>query len=118
MLSHPTLKSRRSQEETLINTVKYDLNSGGKMNEQIKELIAIGASVSSHCQLCLSFHVNKAKECGVNETDVREAIEIGQMVDVGSKSAMAKYIIQLMGKTQLQSENCCSTGESKDECFK
>jgi len=87
------------------------------MNEQIKELIAIGASVSSHCQPCLDFHIKKAKETGVSEADIREAIEMGQMVDVGAKSAMAKYIIRLMDdKATIKPEGCCSNGESKNGC--
>ena len=32
------------------------------MDEKTKELIAIGASVSAHCQPCLTYHVAKAKE--------------------------------------------------------
>jgi AhpD family alkylhydroperoxidase len=43
-------------------------NTKGKaMDEKVKELIAIGASVSAHCQPCLTYHVGKARELGVSE---------------------------------------------------
>ncbi len=58
------------------------------MNEQTKELIAIGASLGAHCQPCLTYHMNKAKEIGVAEDDIREAIKIGRMVEKGALSAM------------------------------
>ncbi len=32
------------------------------MKEQIKELIAVGASIAGHCQPCLAYHVTKARE--------------------------------------------------------
>ncbi len=44
------------------------------MDEKVKELIAVGASVSAHCQPCLTFHVAKAKEMGIEESEIRQAI--------------------------------------------
>ncbi len=61
------------------------------MNEQIKELIAIGASVGAHCQPCLTYHVNKAKEMGVAEDEIREAINVGHMVEKGASLEMQKF---------------------------
>jgi len=61
------------------------------MNEQTKELIAIGTSVGAHCQPCLAYHVNKAKEMGIAEDDIREAITIGHMVEKGAMSAMREF---------------------------
>ncbi len=34
------------------------------LENRIKELIAIGASVTANCQPCLEYHVGKAKEAG------------------------------------------------------
>ena len=49
------------------------------MEEKTKELIAIGASVGAHCQPCLSYHVNKAKELGIEEADRTNSVEnLGQ----------------------------------------
>jgi len=61
------------------------------MNEQTKELIAIGTSVGAHCQPCLTYHVNKAKEMGIADDDIREAITIGHMVEKGAMSAMREF---------------------------
>ncbi len=61
------------------------------MNEQIKELIAIGTSVGAHCRPCLTYHVNKAKEMGIAEDEIREAIKIGHMVEKGASSAMREF---------------------------
>lgn len=58
------------------------------MDSRIRELIAIGASVTAHCQPCLSYHVGKAREMGIDEQEIREAIAVGHQVEKGSVSAM------------------------------
>ena len=62
------------------------------MDERTKELIAIGAAVAGHCQPCLAYHVNKAKELGLEEARIRDAIGVGQMVEKGAASAMRKFV--------------------------
>jgi AhpD family alkylhydroperoxidase len=61
------------------------------MDERTKELIAIGASVGAHCQPCLTYHVEKARELGIGDDDIRTAIETGHMVEKGAMSAMRKF---------------------------
>ena len=61
------------------------------MDEQTKELIAIGASISAHCQPCLLYHVDKAKSLGIDAGRIRAAIEVGQMVEKGSMAAMREF---------------------------
>ena len=58
------------------------------MDEQIKELIAVGASVTANCQPCLKYHVGEAQKQGASQPDINEAIEVGQMV---KKGAMRKF---------------------------
>lgn len=58
------------------------------MNDQTKELIAVGASVTANCQPCLQYHVQEAKNFGASDETIREAIEVGQMV---KKGAMRKF---------------------------
>jgi AhpD family alkylhydroperoxidase len=66
------------------------------MDERTKELIAIGASIGAHCQPCLTYHVEKARELGANE-DIRAAIETGHMVEKGAMSAMKKFSAGIIG---------------------
>ncbi|MFN2357765.1 MAG: arsenite efflux transporter metallochaperone ArsD [Desulfotignum sp.] len=61
------------------------------MNESVKELIAIGASVGAHCQPCLEYHIRAAQEIGVSENEIRQAVEIGHKVEKGAMAAMKKF---------------------------
>ena len=74
------------------------------LDEKIKELIAVGASVGAHCQPCLTYHVARAKELGLKETEIREAIAIGHMVEKGSIAAMRQYTLDVL-KNKLKKEN-------------
>lgn len=66
------------------------------MDEQTKELIAIGASVGAHCQPCLTWHVEKAREMGIDDETIRAAIETGHMVEKGAMSAMRKFSADIL----------------------
>jgi AhpD family alkylhydroperoxidase len=66
-------------------------------NDKIKELIAIGASVSAHCQPCLEFHTSQAKQAGASLSEITEAIEVGKTVSKGASVQMQRTIIKVMG---------------------
>lgn len=64
---------------------------GIRMDDRTKELIAIGASVGAHCQPCLTWHMKKARELGIDDETIRVAIETGHMVEKGAMAAMRKF---------------------------
>ncbi|MFB3896614.1 MAG: carboxymuconolactone decarboxylase family protein [bacterium] len=74
-----------------------------------KELIAIGASISAHCQPCLKYHVEKGKKAGLTDKEIAAAIEVGKMVSIGAAGEMDKYINELLNiKTNSVSCGCGS----------
>lgn len=62
------------------------------MDNRIKELIAIGASVTANCQPCLRYHVSKAQESGAEELDISEAIVVAKMVRKGAIAKMDQFV--------------------------
>lgn len=66
------------------------------MDERLRELIAIGASVSAHCQPCLSHHLEKARELGISDEEILAAIETGQMVSRGAMNATGTFSASLV----------------------
>jgi len=83
------------------------------MDDKDRELIAIGASVSAHCQPCLAYHLGKARELGISEDMIREAIEVGFMVEKGAGNAMRKHAAGIAKQPQMQNEPCCPSADSK-----
>jgi AhpD family alkylhydroperoxidase len=66
------------------------------MDERIKELIAVGASVTANCQPCLKYHVGEAKKQGASQLDINESIEVGQMVKKGAMRKFNEFIPTIM----------------------
>ncbi len=62
------------------------------MDIRIKELIAIGASVTANCHPCFKYHVNKAKESGADEQEITEAIAVAKMVRKCAESQMEQLV--------------------------
>lgn len=85
------------------------------MDEKTKELIAVGASIGAHCQPCLTFHVAKAKELGINENEIREAIAIGHMVEKGAMSAMKEFSAGVFDAPSGKGTDCCADGKNKSK---
>ena len=82
------------------------------MDERTRELIAIGASVGAHCQPCLAWHVDKAREQGIDDETIRAAIEIGHMVEKGAMSTMRKFSAEILTE-QAAPESACGSGGNK-----
>lgn len=62
-----------------------------EMNDRIRELIAVGASITANCQPCLDFHVEKAITSGASREDVTVAIEVGNRVRKGAAAKMDSF---------------------------
>jgi AhpD family alkylhydroperoxidase len=69
------------------------------MEERISVLVGIGASVTANCKPCLEFHAKKARELGLNEQEIQEAIDIGLMVKKGSTDVMKGVIKKVTGRS-------------------
>lgn len=83
------------------------------MDEKTKELIAIGASVATNCQPCLTFHVDRAAEIGINEEEIREALAIGARVQKGGMNAMQRFIEKSFQTIETPSSRTAKKGEKQ-----
>jgi AhpD family alkylhydroperoxidase len=59
--------------------------------EQVAELVAIGAAIGSNCEPCFKFHYDQARKLGVEDADMRRAVDLAQKV----KEAPARAMLEL-----------------------
>ena len=85
------------------------------MDNKTKELIAIGASVTAHCQPCLKYHMGKAREMGIDDHEIREAVNVGQQVEKGSASAMREFTKGLLDSPPQDAPSCRAGNASPGE---
>lgn len=62
-----------------------------KLDSRIRDLIAVGASVTANCRPCLQYHSAKALESGAGADEVAEAIDVGKTVRSGAASGFDKF---------------------------
>ncbi|MBP2677820.1 MAG: alkylhydroperoxidase like protein, AhpD family [Deltaproteobacteria bacterium] len=62
-----------------------------ELNEKVKELVAVGASVTANCQPCLQYHVEKALASGADSGEVKASIEVGKQVRKGASAKMDQF---------------------------
>ena len=72
------------------------------MDDKTKELIAVGASVTANCQLCLQYHDNMAREAGASKEEIKEAIKVAQAVKKGAATQMNEFVTSM----DLDSKGC------------
>lgn len=70
------------------------------MNAQVEELVAIGAAVTANCVPCLRHHLEKARQAGVEDPEIRSAVRVGRMVRKGAAGAWDKEAAALLGPAE------------------
>ena len=64
-----------------------------KLDDRMKALVAVGASMTANCQPCLQSTIAMARESGADDQEIAEAIEVGKRVRKGAASKMDKFIM-------------------------
>lgn len=65
------------------------------MDDQVNELIAIGASVACNCHPCVKFHLEKAQNLNIYPELVMKALEVGKMVRKGAAGQMNEMLMSI-----------------------
>jgi AhpD family alkylhydroperoxidase len=66
------------------------------MDERTKKLIAVGASVGANCHPCLEYHVGKARELGIQCSEIMEAVEAAKAVRGGATAGIDRLALRLL----------------------
>lgn len=75
------------------------------MEDKIRSIVAVGASVAVNCQPCLENAVSKAKESGVKKEEIMEAIEIARSVKKGAMVVMDRFVSTRVGNAEAVSDD-------------
>ncbi len=70
-----------------------------ELSDKVKELVAVGASITANCQPCLRHHVEKALGFGADPEEVRAAVEVGTRVRKGASAKMDSVLSELEVKS-------------------
>lgn len=73
--------------------------SDGALSKKVKELIAIGISVTSDCESCMQWHIDQAAAAGATVREVLEAVEVGIEMGGGPATVSARFALEVMERT-------------------
>lgn len=83
------------------------------LNENTKELIAIGAAIASNCEPCFRYHYDLARKAGVSREDMLEAVNTA----LGVKATPHKKVVETAQKflaseeiQEITTSNPCACG--------
>ena len=69
------------------------------MDNQMKELVAMGAAAAANCHPCMDHHLAKCDELGIDRSEVVAAVKIGLLVNRGAENAIRRKTRDLLGET-------------------
>ena len=63
---------------------------------EVKELIAVGISVTIDCESCMQWHIEQAAQAGAIQEEVLEAIEVGIEMGGGPATVSTRFALAVM----------------------
>ncbi len=67
------------------------------MNVETKELVAIAAAVAGKCQPCFAYHYKQAKEHGIGDEQIREAMQLARDIRASGDKHMDEFAERRLG---------------------
>ena len=68
----------------------------GALLKKVKELIAVGISVTKNCESCMQWHIEQAARSGATEREILEAVEVGIEMGGGPATVSARFALEVM----------------------
>jgi AhpD family alkylhydroperoxidase len=92
----------RGQEKSAKREARSAICGVKKMDERMKELVAMGAAAAANCHPCVDHHLAKCDELGISREEVAEAVKVGLMVNHGAERAIRKKARELLGESMVE----------------
>jgi AhpD family alkylhydroperoxidase len=70
-----------------------------KLDDRMKELVAMGAAAAANCHPCMDHHLAKCDALGIAREEVIEAVKVGLMVNHGAERAIRKKAQEVLGES-------------------
>lgn len=71
--------------------------SAGIYTKAVDELVAVGAAIASNCEPCLEYHVGRARELGVSDEEIAQAVKTARRVKETPARSILKAADELLG---------------------
>jgi len=87
-----------------------------ELNMRQQELVALGAAIASNCVPCIEYHIPEARNAGLTDTQIKEAVKIADKVRrVPARTVMHTALARLEESRMMLAEtpgSVCACSES------
>ena len=66
-----------------------------------RELVALGTAMGSNCVPCIEYHIPKAREAGLSEPEISEAIRLSDTVRQVPARKVLDVALQMVAKSPM-----------------
>ena len=79
------------------------------MDQQTKELVAMGASAALNCRPCMEYHLRLCRDAGASPAAIAQAVETGLQVGRGAATKTREFASDLLSTAELTTGagSCC-----------
>jgi AhpD family alkylhydroperoxidase len=96
--AHARLQSLGSRVYDAFLHMEAAAFSDGALSKKVKELIAVGISVTNDCESCMQWHIDQAAAAGATMREVLEAVEVGIEMGGGPATVSARFALEVMDR--------------------
>lgn len=75
-----------------------------------RELVALGAAIAANCIPCVEFHIPKAREAGISDSELEEVLALADKV----RQVPAKKVLEIADR--LIKSGGMEAGSTPDQC--
>jgi len=68
----------------------------GTLSPKLKELIALGIAVATHCEDCIAYHVHDALKAGASREELVEALGVAILMGGGPAAMYACHALEAL----------------------
>ena len=92
-----------------------------ELNNRERSLVALGAALAANCIPCIEYHIPEAKNAGLGDSEIREAVEIADKVrrvpaKMVMQTALARIEESLGDSTEVTGGGCGCKDPSESSC--
>ena len=69
-----------------------------RLGPRDRELVALGAAMGSNCVPCIEYHIPKAREAGISDSEISEAIQLSDRVRQVPARKVLDVALQMVAK--------------------
>ncbi|MCP4655675.1 MAG: carboxymuconolactone decarboxylase family protein [bacterium] len=80
------------------------------LNDRERELVALGAAISSNCVPCIEYHIPQARKAGLSDAQIREAVQLADKVRRVPARKVLQTAYALLGENQGEEPDAATTG--------